>query len=226
MSETVQWGVRPRGPEDKAVPAPHSPVDGKGGCPPEGVSVSASAQDATALGPCWQLLCCCVASDSLRPHGRPCHLPWTLKDGASWSLRFTTLAEPHQGHPRWGLREDRTPRREGELLRPSRGAGPEWGPGDRPGPGGTPAALSSSHTRHWQLQRPRRLCPWVRDSRVAAARTPALGTAALAPCLLTLLVKPAVPPPPPRGRNGKEEGAAEAEPWRRRERLFSLLHTG
>ena len=40
MSESVWWGVRPRGPEDQAVPAP-SPVDGRGGCPLE-VSVSAS----------------------------------------------------------------------------------------------------------------------------------------------------------------------------------------
>ena len=48
------------------------------------------------------------------------YLPWTLKDGASWSLRFMTSAEPHHRDPRWGgLGEDRTPQREGELLWPS-----------------------------------------------------------------------------------------------------------
>lgn len=92
------------------------------------------------LGPCCLTLLCLT----LRPHGRPCYLPWTLKDGASWSLRFMTSAEPHQGDPRWGgsgrtgLREGR-----GSCSGPAMGQDQcgAWRTGL--GHGGPPAAWSS-----------------------------------------------------------------------------------
>ena len=167
------------------MPAP-SPVDGRGGCPLE-VSVSASLQDATALGPCCLTLLCLT----LRPHGRPGYLPWTLKDGASWSLIHDLGRAPSMG----GLGEDRTPRREGELLWPSHGAGPVRGLEDRPGPRRSPCSLEfldwpggcwpgphsggpSSHSRHWQPQPPRRLCPgcvtamWLQRGPLPSAQLP------------------------------------------------------
>lgn len=138
-----------------------------------------------ALGPCCLTLLCLT----LRPHGRPCYLPWTLKDGASWSLRFMTSAEPHQGDPRWGgsgrtgLREGR-----GSCSGPAMGQDQcgawrspcsleflDWPGGCWPGPhSGGP----SSHSRHWQPQPPRRLCPgcvtamWLQRGPLPSAQLP------------------------------------------------------
>lgn len=132
-----------------------------------------------------------VVSDSATP--RAAWLP--SLDSEGWGLLEPQIHDLGRAPSMGGLGEDRTPRREGELLWPSHGAGPVRGLEDRPGPRRSPCSLEfldwpggcwpgphsggpSSHSRHWQPQPPRRLCPgcvtamWLQRGPLPSAQLP------------------------------------------------------
>lgn len=207
------------GPEIRLCLLPHSPVDGKGGCPPRRClsPPARRTQQPWALLAAAVLLRCgrtlCDPTDGLAT------FPWTLKHGLL-EPQVHDLGRVSTRAPQMGLREDRISLREGELLRPSRGRGHSGGPGDRPGPGG-PLQPEFPHTRHGQLQRRDACAP---GCVTAGGRSGPPPPAQPPSCLMLHLRSCETSCAPPRGLNGRREGAGGGRAMEKKREAFFGAH--